>query len=63
MDAGICEFVNRLVFHVKNEHVFKQITEEWRQNKTKYKGRWDTPARFWIVYCVYNNLKPHGFWT
>jgi len=44
-DAEICEFINRLVSRVKNEHVFEQITEEWRRNKTKYKGRWDTPAR------------------
>jgi hypothetical protein len=45
MDAETSQFINRLVSRVKNEHVFESVVEEWERNKSKYKGRWDTPAR------------------
>lgn len=45
LDAETSQFINRLVLRVKNEHVFESVTKEWERNKSKYKGRWDTPAR------------------
>jgi hypothetical protein len=45
LDSETSQFISRLVSRVKDEHIFQRVTEEWEQNKEKYKGRWDTPAR------------------
>lgn len=51
LDTKTSQSINRLVSHVKNEHVFEKVTEEWQRDneleksKSKYNGRWGTPAR------------------
>jgi len=45
LDEETFQFINRLVSRVRNERVFEFVTEEWKKNKSKYKRRWDTPAR------------------
>jgi hypothetical protein len=45
LDSETSEFINRLVSRVNSEHIFERVAGEWKRNKEKYKGRWDTPAR------------------
>jgi len=30
---------------VRNERIFESVAEELKRNESRYKGRWDTPAR------------------
>lgn len=45
LDSETSRFIELFLSRVKSEHLFEKATKEAEENKEKWRGRWDTPAR------------------